>query len=240
MIRQVTLDYEMLLKHLRQHEPFAFAHYNDGEMYYILDQGRMKISRGAQNYNPALTEKLTETLLMDEPRFYRGIPCTECFPQLYSGCIDKIAAKVLDGFSIPTVTACVFHHHYVNRRSEFLKTIPTYSRVTWITDTLFDIGRVCKELGLDSKKQGHYTVPTQNGWDTYDQASELDYAEGELVFMLCGPSGRVLAGEGFRKFPKTTFLCLGSYFDLIASDRAQPYHFFNDHCAECCPAPTTD
>lgn len=231
MSQQVLDDYLMLVKKMENHEPFAFGHFNDGEMRYVLDFGKDPISRGDQDYDENLTTALRNSFLLSNPNFYRGIPCVKCFPEMHKKTLIMIEGRC----DIPTTTACIFHHTYVAHRDKMLKTFSTYPRVTWITNQNFALKHVCSKIGLDFLKCRHINVPSKNGWNSYQDVSKLEYMDGELVILLCGPLGRVLAGEEFTKWPNTTFLCIGSYFDSIAGNRTHSYHHNNRLCSECCP-----
>ena len=61
----------------------------------------------------------------------------------------------------------------------------------------------------------------------------VQFYDNELILLLCGPLGRILAGEYFQKYPNNTFLCLGSYFDKYAYDISRGYENENG-APPCC------
>ena len=59
----MSRDFYLLLDKLNNKVPFSFAHFNDGEMCYILDSSRETISRGYQSYSDELKEQLKKSFL---------------------------------------------------------------------------------------------------------------------------------------------------------------------------------
>jgi len=222
-------NYLMFIAKLQKKEPFAFAHFNDGEMRYIFNYSHDPISRGAQEFDPNLAQDLAQAFLNPNPQFYRGIPCATCFPQM-----NRDTMTLLDTTpeKINTVPACVFHHTYwnTNYRQMFFEALKTFRQITWITNPQFNIDRV-----LEHHEKRQVILPETNAYTVYnDHTKDLTFQPGELVLLLCGPVGRILASKWINQFPETIFLCLGSYFDHMAFGTPHAYYFENLHCPGCC------
>jgi len=234
---QIKEDYQFFIKKLQNREPFAFAHFNDGEMRYICNYNQDPISRGSQIYHPELSNELKHALTINTPHtndlFYRGIPCAVCFPQM-----SQDTKSLLDKHNpyAKTTGACVFHHNYWNteNRQLFFDVLQKY-RITWLTNPQFDLQSVCNQIGLDINENRQITIPEINAYDTYKESTQqLVFKDGELVLLLCGPVGRILAANWIDAYPNTTFLCIGSYFDYIAFGTPHSYFFENLNCPGCC------
>jgi len=228
---RVYEDYLAFIDKLNKKEPFSFAHFNDGEMRYICGYNTEPISRGSQTYHPQLAKDLTQSLLSNNPEFYRGIPCAHCFPEM-----NRDTLRLLASTKIKTVTACVFHHTYFEYRELFFKAMKSFDNICWMTNPYFHVENVCRKIGVNFAKSRQIIVPETNAYDYKENLiNSAEFKDGELVLLLCGPLGRILAAEAFDKYPKTTFLCLGSYFDYYAFQNPHEYYFKNIECAGCCP-----
>ena len=235
MSRVLTDDYNHLINKLNNHEPFAFGHFNDGEMQYILNSSKETISRGDQDHSKELEEHLRRVFISNNKKFYRGIPCRLCFPKMRIGAIELLTEHVFE--KIPVVDACVFHHNYYSNRGQLFEAIKSYKKITWITSEKFNLNRVLDLLQIDREKYHirHLQMSNTNSYNNYKEYCNIEYETDELVILLCGPIGRILAGEGIDKYPKTTFLCLGSYFDNMSNDARHGYYYSDELCAGCCP-----
>ena len=241
---EVLNEYRTLIQKLRKKEAFAFAHFNDGEMQYILEKNKVTISRGAQKYTAELAKHLKRVFLINNAKFYKGIPCESCFKEMKKESIELLrhTEDPLPPHHPTThqkVNACIFHHNYVERRHELFMEMQKYKTQTWIISTEFNIEKVINTLGLMDTKIRQYRLPVNNAYETYlkfkKEYEEIKYEKNELVILLCGPVGRIIAGEGIVNNPETTFLCLGSYFDYLSSGINHIYFKNNRLCEECCP-----
>ena len=111
----------------------------------------------------------------------------------------------------------------------------TYKHITWITSDQFDLPNVLYFTQTEDINHSHYKLSIRNAYEDYKRVSEIGYIDDELVILLCGPIGRILAAEGIDKYPNTTFLCLGSYFDNISNGAQHGYYFSDTLCVGCCP-----
>lgn len=199
---------------------------------HILNKYTHPISRGAQCYSDELKERLIKSFLISNKNFYRGLPCPYHDKETYLDDVEMLKNSNID-FSI--THACVFHHNYSNKRHLFFDVLKTYESIVWIANEYFDLNKLCSAINLEISKNKVFKVPLINAFDSISSVENLIFKEGELVILLCGPIGRILAGEYFQNYPKTTFLCLGSYFDSILYNINYGYHSDNYmYCPICC------
>ena len=241
---KIRTDYEKLIDKLNKREPFAFAHFNDGEMRYILKQSTEPISRGYKCYSVELEEDLKRVFTLENAQFYKGIPCEKCFAIMYEKSIQLLQEKgIYENDQEQLVGACIFHHNYVKKREMLFDAMRKYKHQTWITNDHFHMEKIISILKLEENDIRHIKIPYVDGYSYYKanekELSTIEYRPNELVVLLCGPTGRILAGDGIMKHPDKTFLCLGSYFDLLSNGVNHEYFSNNTMCIMCCPPPFT-
>ena len=226
-------EYLFFIEKLKNKEPFSFAHFNDGECNYMFDMYKTPISRGYQDYSNELKERLIKSFLINNKNFYRGLPCPFHDETTYDKCIQMLNTNNIN-FSI--AHACVFHHNYSTKKQLFFDILKTYDSITWIANDKFNLDILSSKIGLDKNKSKVIKVPEKNAFDCISMLENNSFEDGEIVILLCGPIGRILAGEYFQKYPKTTFLCLGSYFDNILFEHIKHgYHYDRFmYCEICC------
>lgn len=231
---KIEREYYYLLKKIRDKIPFSIAHFNDGEMDYIINNRKRPISYGDQDYSKLLRDELEKAFLTNNKLYYRGLPCKLCHAQLYT------SGKSLlnNNHTIYTeISACVFHHNYHNKL-KFLKLLQNYN-IVWIANKDFNLKKLCNIINIDIKKSRLIYVPKKNAFDSLNILKNEKFEPTELVILLCGPLGRILSCLYFEKFQKTTFLCLGSYFDNLVYNKIHKYYCLNGvnhrYCKECFP-----
>lgn len=240
---KIRNDYEKLIEKLNKQESFAFAHFNDGEMRYILKQSTDHISRGCQSYSVELEEDLKRVFTLENAQFYKGIPCEKCFGIMYEKSIQLLQEKgIYENDQEQLVGACIFHHNYVKKRQELFAAMRKFKYQTWITNDHFHMENIISVLKLEENDINHIKIPSVDGYSYYKanahEFANIEYRPNELVVLLCGPTGRILAGDGIMKHPDKTFLCLGSYFDQLSDGTNHAYFSNNSMCRGCCPPPS--
>jgi len=225
-------DFLNFIDKLKNKEPFSFAHFNDGEASIMFTLKRT-ISRGNQEYSEELRERLKKSFLISNKNFYRGLPCPACSEEMYNDCINYLKNNSDIDYSI--THACVFHNNYSNGNHLFIDALKKYNSITFIANERFNLENLCSGTGLDKDKCKYILVPGKNAFEFISEIENHNFNDCELVILLCGPVGRILAGEYFEKYPKTTFLCLGSYFDNILYGISYEYHNPSyGWCSTCC------
>ena len=211
---------------LRRKIPFAYAHFNDGEMTMMMDHTVSPLSL-EQKASRELSTKLVKAFTHKQMNYFPGSPCSLCYPKLHTH------ANELRSHANVSWHALSFHHTKTVYFRPFIESLRN-QKLHWIINERHNLARM-KEFGLDVSNT--LMVPRINAFDAY---ADIHYAhdtfeDGSIVFLLCGCLGRVLAQEWFHLRPNVTFLCLGSYFDSHILQKPHLYDHINhhDHCDEC-------
>ena len=197
------LAIDQLMVMVAKREPFALSRFNDGEMRAIAQPGCV-VARGDQVVNTSLSNSLCMALQVVEHNFWRGLPCSACFPEW------RLLADKLVGAEPKYGTLAVVQ---TNRNLQRWKTeFPAAAkgrRVAWVSGSDQNI----TGLPLDIRRK--IDLPTKNCWAVHsemvDRCDEFD--EGSLVMLSCGPMATVLACEWFLSRPDCTFIDIGSTYD---------------------------
>ena len=222
-------NYDEIIKLLEYKVPFAIARFNDGEMGGILQPGNWVAARGDQPVNKELGQYLLDAFLHEQTNYWKGIPCSICFPQLRAGA-DQILASQCDSHYPHLCTATVLTN---SNWKKAIKDIPKYLKgrtVYWIgghdqkIDTLdFDIEQAFffnnKDTWLDIKK----IYPL---WQLFQ--------DDAVVMISLGPTARVLTKQWYQLRPDLTIIDIGSNFDPFTRDVWHRCHKGTlPHCSEC-------
>jgi hypothetical protein len=220
---------EYFLDFLDHDIPFAFAHFNDGEMSMIIDSTKTPPSR-EQQASIRLSNKLKASLIFKQENYFPGIPCSVCYPHLREHAITLLRNnnKFENNWH-----ALSFHHTKIVYFKRFIQLLQK-KKIHWVVNQNHNLS-VLKEYNLDVESK--IIVPNLNAFDTYDVIVRhvSQFENGSVVILLCGCLARILAQEWFATRPDVTFLCLGSYFDSHIRNKHHLYDNINHHkeCVEC-------
>jgi len=204
---------------------FAFAHFNDGEISLILGKANT-ISRGMQKASNLLKDKLLLALQYQSKNYYAGIPCSICFPEYHKYCIN-----INNNLCTP---ACIFHHTKLTHLDRFLLSLEN-KKIYWFVNNDMNLNNL-KKKNYNIDISSIYIIPSKNAFDKYEEIrNKCDFENNSIVILLCGPIGRILTHEFYQKNNNVTYLCLGSYFDSILTNKKYGYDDFYVHknCPEC-------
>ena len=211
-MNQIEKDYNMLLNKLQNNEPFAFSHYNHGEVEFM---GYRNINYGKKGFPPTTKNLLRQIFLMNIENFFVGLPCKFHHPLQYKFAIELMNQHKIQRYNLQSM---VFHHNY-HDRSKFFNILKN-KKIVWIVPELFGYDRLLETLKLKKENNKIITVSNKNVWaNDFEKLKDLTFDSGDVVIILCGTLARVLAGIYFNNNKSTTFLCLGSYFDSISQHR---------------------
>jgi hypothetical protein len=187
---------------------FGFARFNDGEMKGIANVGAVA-ARGCQRITPDLQEKLLWAINHEQKHYYKGYPCSTCFPK-HRELYDQLVPKSYK-YQIPATTFC--NGGNWNRAMEAFHHVCYDRRVVWISgaDQVLDAVKSMFKMNIVA----HIKVPQREGWYGYPHIKDLhlSFFENQLVILSCGPMSRVLVAEWFKERPDCTFFDAGSLFD---------------------------
>ena len=217
---------EIFLYLLQRNIPFAYAHFNDGEMTMMMDNTISPLSL-EQKASRELSIKLINAFTHKQMNYFPGSPCSLCYPKLRKHA-DELRAR-----SNVSWHALSFHHTktvYFRPLIESLRNKKLY----WIINEKHNLA-VSGQCGLDVSST--LIIPRLNAFDAYTDIHRAynTFEDNAIVLLLCGCVGRVLAQEWFHLRPKVTFLCLGSYFDSHILRKPHLYDSIQHHkqCDEC-------
>ena len=203
-----SLDF--FLNKLKSGDSFSVARFNDGEMGCIMEEKDV-ISRGDQKSSSYLRIKLVEALTYRDDEYYVGLP-DDKFDKA-----KKVALDMLGGYE--NVTSSVIFHdkNWLKFLRNITDVVGGYDEIAWIGGDNHDT------LSLPFHVDYNIMVNSQNGFDDYNKVKDVKFPRGTLVFLSCGPLGRVLAKELFVNNKDCTFLEIGSVFDPIVQNKWRRY-----------------
>jgi len=221
---------EIFLRLLNNNKPFAFAHFNDGELNMIIDPKKTPPSR-EQKASTSLSHKLKTSLIYKQKNYFPGLPCSICYPHLKQHAIllrtDPNIQNVLWWHAL------AFHHTKISYFTKLISSLKTKT-IHWVINDQHNL-QPLHTLGLDVKSC--IKVQHLNAFDSYEDIFHKfsTFKSGDVVILLCGCLGRVLAQEWFAIRKDVSFLCLGSYFDSHIRNKKHLYDDIQQHkqCNEC-------
>ncbi len=225
-------DFEILKNLLESKTPFHFSHQNDGEISLMTHPKTTIASRGNQPGDQTISEAIRKSLYFRAENFYVGIPCSNCYPSMHEN-----ALKVT-GTNQPHVMLAntLINSNYQNTL-QLLKKIMPERNVVLVTSVNSDVDAFSDYFNV--KPVIVIEVPNVNAWSVYNDLKDKwkdCVSNGDLVLFCCGPLGRVLSADWFRKNETITSLELGSLFDPITQKQMYLYHQKILHpCSVCNP-----
>lgn len=217
---------QIFLYFLNKRIPFAYGHFNDGELTMMMDDTISPLSL-EQRASYELSQKLLTAFTHRQPNYFPGAPCALCYPELRKHA-DELRGNVRGLWH-----ALSFHHTKTVYFRPFIESLRN-RKLYWIINERHNLTSM-RECGLDVSST--LVVPRLNAFDAYAKIfrSHDTFEDDSVVLLLCGCLGRVLAQEWFQLRPTITFLCLGSYFDSHILRKPHLYDNINHHkhCDEC-------
>lgn len=216
-------DVQVLFRRLIARVPFAFAHFNDGEIV-AMSKTDGTTDRGWQTLSAELQQVMLEVFRAEAPRGRKlvyGIPCPHEFKDA-----SKFANEELDRTNSTaerTLATVFINENYRDSRSvliEYIKRNPD-RRVHMVVSEKADMENFSNKTGI--KPTSLVRIPAVEGFPRgyYDNINNTaNHKPGDLVILCAGPLGRVLAVKWFISKPETTYLELGSFFDLDLFDKS--------------------
>lgn len=190
-------------------QPFCFIKFNDGEYNILRNNG--DASRGETNYSPFLKDKLLDCLSFHHGDYHCGIPCVNCFSEAHHFCKQIRKDNVL---------ATILINDNVEKTLLVLKeSLPKYENIYLVCN------KEAKYNRLNNIDFNNVFLVGKDGFDeVYNSLIDFEFPPGSLILLCCGPFGRIMAVEWFKKNNNCTFLELGSLFDPIFHNKFLLYH----------------
>ena len=207
---------EWFIDNLLNNTNFSFSRFNDGEVGGILNENFIA-SRGAQKISIELASKLKEGLEFKKDNYWVGIPCPECYPDMY-----KFANNLVGEYKYKTLAVELINKNYQRFISECVPLI-TKRKIYWLGSNDQNLSEL-EKFGFNIIKQ--YKLPIKDAFSRYNDIKDLykDFKPNSIVILSLGPLERVLAKEWFEKKDNVTYLGLGSTFDPWTRGVKHSYH----------------
>lgn len=196
-----------LFQNLAYDRPFALARFNDGEVNGIMQpKNTYTAARGDQFIDEELQSKLYEAIIHEQKNYYKGIPCPVCFPELH-----EHANSLVGDYRFKTY-AVVQTNRNLQKVVTKLREVLKNKRIIWVSGEDQEHWKL-NYVGINV--DDNIELPVQNAWKMYKQLRNIRFAEGDVVFLSCGPLAEVLVYEWFKNNPLATFIDIGSVFDPL-------------------------
>lgn len=210
------------LQFLKEGKPFAFAHFNDGELTFIKKFQLRKTKetsygRGQQTYDNKLGERLAQSIGLKIPNYFVGVPCSTCWPE-HRSLADEITED-----SHKVVPAMTFHHN--------LSFLPSFIHLLKDKNCFF-MGNSkqhldkLERLGLKIKDENRIEVPFKNSYNLFDELKGKIFPTGSIVLLNCGMLAKIIIPEWFKLNPSCTFIAFGSALDDLIQEENSRYILF--------------
>eukprot|EP00310_Coccolithus_braarudii_P018113 CAMPEP_0183336486 /NCGR_PEP_ID=MMETSP0164_2-20130417/4446_1 /TAXON_ID=221442 /ORGANISM="Coccolithus pelagicus ssp braarudi, Strain PLY182g" /LENGTH=739 /DNA_ID=CAMNT_0025506011 /DNA_START=297 /DNA_END=2516 /DNA_ORIENTATION=+ len=206
-------DLQELMLRLARREPFAYVHFNDGELHVVDRDHVTKVTdRGMQRNSKQLQQRMTAALRSDAPGLVFGLPCLREFRYQH-----QLAMSLVNGSHATRMTTATLFINQNYRRAR--PVLPALLRrrgggLHLLVSAQANISRftLCTDLRPTSVRRVQSIDAFPSGLTEHEHAWR-DMEEGDLVIVCAGPLGRILAVEWFLRKPQLTILELGSFFD---------------------------
>ena len=224
-------DVSILLARLAIGLPFAYAHFNEGEVR-AATQTKGSVLSGLQRYSPELKSQMRWAIGKTHPHLYVGLPCRAEFPRDYLSALTLVSG----GRDRRTAATLFMNGNYRAVR----ELVPTLLRwrtaggpgrtgsLHLVVGLKANITRFEEHTQLSPKQV--LRAPAANSFSAYStlKTAYQSFQGGDVVILCCGVLGRLLAADWVTRRPNTTFLELGSFFTPAFGDvKLQAYH--RDH-----------
>lgn len=221
-------DVSILLARLAVGLPFAYAHFNEGEVR-AATQSTGHVPSRKQHYSPELRAAMAQAFATVHPHFYIGLPCRVEFPREYMS-----ALKLTPRTSMPrhTPATLFINGNYKPVGSLLPQLLHWRTRGQGRTGSLHLVVSHAANLSLFEERTGLqpktvHRVPTTDAFSALERLVGIDevFVGGDVIILCAGVLGRLLTAKWVGRRPNTTFLELGSFFTPELGDtRLQRYH----------------
>lgn len=207
--------------------PFTYVHFNDGEIIAASSTDGVT-DRGMQANSPMLKERMRAALRVDIEGAYFGAPCSTYFNHARVHGYNQLAGGLTH--TKTTVATLLIDGNYLIARpivTEILKA--RQNRVRMVVANEANMTRFVETTGITPATV--WRVPGREAFPTGYESLKSNYQQlrsGDIVLIMAGPLGRILAAEWFVQRPCVTILELGSFFDLDLFGKSFGAGYYDD------------
>eukprot|EP00579_Thalassiosira_antarctica_P029361 CAMPEP_0202029826 /NCGR_PEP_ID=MMETSP0905-20130828/64180_1 /ASSEMBLY_ACC=CAM_ASM_000554 /TAXON_ID=420261 /ORGANISM="Thalassiosira antarctica, Strain CCMP982" /LENGTH=536 /DNA_ID=CAMNT_0048593603 /DNA_START=3 /DNA_END=1610 /DNA_ORIENTATION=+ len=232
-ITNTRCDLQLLFQRLVARVPFSYAHFNDGEILAMKKTNGVT-GRGLQKLSAELQQVIIQTFHREAPGLVFGIPCQKEFKSLSQFANEQLGNSTVE----KTVATLFINSNYKDARSillTYLKRNPDRN-VHMVVSDKADMNTFETKTGIHTASVTK--IPANEAFPKgyYDNINNTAHHKpGDLVILCAGPLGRILAVEWFLQRPNTTYLELGSFFDLdfFGKSLGADYYKYNPRKSMC-------
>lgn len=236
-------DLNILTDMLSGNISFGFSHFNDGEIMSISNcRYNETIDFGWQTCSKHLSQAMLAALVRPLPNFFVGIPCFCEFKGIpfflalkYLNVTYLNATTSLDIECPVSAPLLNFSRSTLNIRSRL--TVATLFTNGNYHHTKYQMSKILKKVSSEQHRKVHiivgvghnahrlpfpvdsvYLTPRINAFETTYAKLRTRlflsrYRAGDIVLLMCGPLGRILASEWTALRQDLTFVEMGSFWD---------------------------
>ena len=225
---------EILYQKIKKNEPFCFIKMNDGECGALVNHNA-SLSRGFDKSSERMSQKLKEVFEFEHKDYYIGIPCKKCWGKHYKNILPYIEKKNKNNLLL----ANILINTNINKTIQILESHLKDKHIVLICNTKMK-NNIKNLEKINIKVNQILTVSEkyafENDYDTIK--NEVNHIPDQsVVICCCGPLGRILCHEWFKKNQSLTCLELGSFFDPLLNNKTYLYQTGTlQFCNECNPS----
>jgi hypothetical protein len=225
---------EILYQKIKKNEPFCFIKMNDGECGALVNHNA-SLSRGFDKSSERMSQKLKEVFEFEHKDYYIGIPCNKCWGKHYKNILPYIEKKNKNNLLLANIlinsninkTTQILEYQLKNKHivlvcsSKMKNNIKNLEKMNIKVNQLISVSEKCAfNNDYDRIKDNVNHIPDHS-----------------VVICCCGPLGRILCHEWFKKNQSLTCLELGSFFDPLLNNKTYLYQTGTlQFCNECNPS----
>eukprot|EP00581_Thalassiosira_minuscula_P002430 CAMPEP_0183734758 /NCGR_PEP_ID=MMETSP0737-20130205/44747_1 /TAXON_ID=385413 /ORGANISM="Thalassiosira miniscula, Strain CCMP1093" /LENGTH=332 /DNA_ID=CAMNT_0025968339 /DNA_START=46 /DNA_END=1041 /DNA_ORIENTATION=+ len=231
-------DLQVLFRRLVARVPFSYAHFDSGEILAKNPLTGTTTRDETQTLSPELQEVMNRTIHAQAPGLVFGIPCKKdesggfLYEQLLS--LDELEKSPVE----KTISNLFVDSNYQDARLALLTYVKRNPdrKVHLVVSEEADMEEFELKTGMHPASVTR--VPAKDAFPVgYNNIANKikHHKQGDIVILCAGILGRILAVEWFEKRPKTTYLDLGSFFDveLMGESHGKDYHTANPRLPMC-------
>jgi len=224
-ITNTRCDVHVLFRRLVAREPFSYAHFNDGEILAMMRTDGTT-GRGLQKLSSELQGAMSDAFHAEKPGLVFGLPDAREWKDASQYANEQLGNSIVER----TLATVFINQNYQDSRFillEYIKRNPD-RKVHMVVSEKADMKLFESKTGIHPSTV--LKVPANDGFPTgyYDNINSTSTHEpGDLVILCAGSLGRMLAVQWFLQRPQTTYLELGSFFDLDLFGRSFGANYYS-------------
>jgi hypothetical protein len=255
-------DLNLFLYLLNNSIPFGYAQFNDGEVLALDCKEGQPLDFGWQNCSKSLSNAMRQSMVNIARNFYVGVPCVCEFGNeaFVNAAVTLNITHNLSNSGKPNcpitplklsfpfklledrlTVATVFINGNFRRAKSELSSILKHATDSQGRKVHVIVGEGHNVTALPFRVASVQYIAKKGAFEanytalrTAEFIDKAGYAADDIVLLMAGPLGRILASEWTRLRPLTTFIDMGSFWDVElwrrgrSPDRTRACMYAND------------